>query len=46
MSRITLLSFESRLGTELRGDEAVLSGKGLVKNRPNKVLLECSMAKY
>ena len=46
MSRITLCSSESHLGMELRGEEADLSGKGLVKKGPNKVLLEYSVAKY
>ena len=45
MSRITLHSSESHLGTELSGEEADLSGKGLVKKGPNKLLLECSVAK-
>ena len=43
--KITLLSSESHLGTELSGEEAVISGKGLVKNGPSRVLLECSVAK-
>ena len=38
MSRITLLSSKSHLGTEFRGEEAVRSGKGLLKNGPNSVI--------
>ena len=37
---------ESCFGTELRGEDAVLLGKGLCENGPNKVLLDCSVIKY
>ena len=39
MSKITLLSSKSCLGTELSGD-AVMSGKGLCEKGPRSVLLE------